>query len=1301
MARWQPSEISNQLQVRYDCCTVPPGVASCTDHQTPQDEWGNGDAWYLDRHNIQCPGSTLLQRWKLQRPSHTFIYVSFRCCGTLDWSPPPPCPPPPSPPPPSPPPPPTVAPSSSPTKPPTAAPTMVPTFNPTTSPPTASPTRPPSASPSFSPTMVPSEAPTAAPSVSPTTEPSAPPSSGPTPSPTAAPSVSPTAGPSESPTVEPSAAPTAAPTTAVPTAAPTVGPTYSPSMKPSDNPTTAPTSTPTTAPSTTPTANPTGSPSVNPTATPTGTPTTVPTTAPSTAPTASPTGSPSRRPTAMPVTASPTESPSVSPSATPTATPTTVPTMAPSSTPTPRPTGSPSVNPTANPTATPTTAPSVAPSTVPTASPTGSPSRSPTSNPTTTPPTEAPSISPSISPSNAPSTSPTKSPTSVPTSAPTSEPTTTPSGAPTWSPTRDPTVNPTLAPTRPPSPMPSTAPTVSPTQKPTEAPTVSPTTSPSTSPTDGPSVAPTTAPSQSPSAPPTAQPSHSPSTAPSAGPSASPTDGPSWTPSVSPSAGPSQGPSVEPSPQPSHLPSLPPTARPSATPSSAPPSVTPSLPPTAGPSNRTVPPSPAPSTAPSEAPVPGPSAAPFPVPEPAAETVALGASTAGAAVGIAAASAPAAAQAGRLTILTEGCGGVGDLSKSSDHYAWVMHPTGLSIGSFALPNSAGCITANLSILAGFALLHFAISRIAGMVRGVGQLGGQALLRFPSGPLMGAAVLTQGTTLAGSRLVRHASGAGDAFLGLAAILVGYTVPFMSQRGGTKAQDHAVYKRDPHTRSGCGYWWLGSGEWLNMDAQETVERWGITFRAAMPSKHGVLALDLFLTQVAMISAGFGGGSCVACGIMRVFDVLFAACLMTYILFERPYARPIRVPLTLLAQCLLLIASGVLGVGYFVHCRPLEAAAAPFLAAAGGLILVIAAIDVSGTLRAMQIGRHEQLRALMGHFKELDQSGSGELSGDELRRGLQRIWRRDIPEEEFAKLFALVDADGSGQVSLHEFLSSEHLFWDAGTARPVGADSDSDQEMSTLSVSMVATDTLQQELCGMPVTPRAALAADGPPPGSPGRGRRRTVVRRLELGQTSGSTAPRSSLQRRGTRVRLGHFPISPRRAVANASFDSRGLQALPLQAVNADQLSASGEILTPPPTSPSLPGAGRGYWGSNSRSMRLPQTTSSAISPRRLRVTTALARASARRGVTATTPSGLEVSATGISDSEELPLVQTVTGVVGRGSAPAVMPRGGRRMARSMRGSMHAPQPSPRADVPPAEQQGGAWPLAETGSLEQGL
>eukprot|EP00666_Eupelagonemidae_sp_cell4sb_P001337 gene1337-16931_t len=84
-------------------------------------------------------------------------------------------------------------------------------------------------------------------------------------------------------------------------------------------------------------------------------------------------------------------------------------------------------------------------------------------------------------------------------------------------------------------------------------------------------------------------------------------------------------------------------------------------------------------------------------------------------------------------------------------------------------------------------------------------------------------------------------------------------------------------------------------------------------------------------------------------------------------------------------------------------------------------------------MQLGRRGALAQSVAAFKALDDDGNDELSPDELRPGIARVFGRHLTEKEFAELFALVDTDGGaaggGTVSLKEFLEGEEHFWDAG--------------------------------------------------------------------------------------------------------------------------------------------------------------------------------------------------------------------------------------------------------------------------------
>eukprot|EP00662_Eupelagonemidae_sp_cell21_P002795 gene2795-54799_t len=101
----------------------------------------------------------------------------------------------------------------------------------------------------------------------------------------------------------------------------------------------------------------------------------------------------------------------------------------------------------------------------------------------------------------------------------------------------------------------------------------------------------------------------------------------------------------------------------------------------------------------------------------------------------------------------------------------------------------------------------------------------------------------------------------------------------------SQGMALYKLDPV----AGRWrkaWLGAGEWLSTDHMGL--RWGVAFRAALPGEHAVLALDVAVTQLALLQAGAGGGSCRGCGAMRLVDALLACFFVAFLLARRPSAR-----------------------------------------------------------------------------------------------------------------------------------------------------------------------------------------------------------------------------------------------------------------------------------------------------------------------------------------------------------------------------------------------------------------------------
>eukprot|EP01062_Namystynia_karyoxenos_P044518 TRINITY_DN32830_c0_g1_i1.p1 TRINITY_DN32830_c0_g1~~TRINITY_DN32830_c0_g1_i1.p1 ORF type:complete len:1230 (+),score=172.91 TRINITY_DN32830_c0_g1_i1:77-3766(+) len=847
-------------------------------------------------------------------------------------------------------------------------------------------------------TLAPSASPTLAPSLPPTHSPTAPttsPSGSPSPLPSSSPSPSPTQTPSSDPTAAPSQAPTAAPTfpplppTVPPSMNPTVSPTPQPTRHPrhpTDQPTANPSASPTTAPTQAP-VDPTAPPSMNPTTVPTASPTRHPV-HPTAPPSPSPSWSPTPQPTASPV--HPTEQPTFSPTTQPTTSPT-LPPVPPTAPPSPfpsaspttepsaspvHPTDQPSASPTASPTPQPTSSP-VPPTSPPTRSPTFPPSPNPTDSPV--PPTSAPSWGPTMSPSPGPTRSP-EHPTSHPSGAPSLPPTKNPSTPPTSSPTQAPTWSPTVRPTGRPSLPPTAGPTRSPVPLPTSVPTRSPTLLPSTSPSSTPSGVPTPPPSPGPSASspsphPTGKPSSGPTGRPSTAPSPAPSARPSAAPSAAPSlTAPSEHPSVPPSPAPSAAPSAAPLPAPSRAPQSSPPTVSPSRQPTrTATETPTAMPTRAPVTAvPTGAPVTspptaGPTSPPLtgePTAQPTAAPVAIpGAkasqATAGVVEGAAALgmSGSGAGQASRGAAMLLGCDHRGrgeEHIRSQGELSWTMSPTGLKIGASVFPDHAGCVVGNIIVLCVLMLLMVTAAKAAEKVMKRDRWGAEALLRFPSVPLVVGFILSQGACIAGARLLRHAGGAVDVLLGLLGVGGALALPLFALRGGRLSQPRADRVEPPAKRSGWLLLWLGPGEWVSL-AEEVVQRWGSAFKEAMPEKHWVIALDMALATLAGLNAGVGGGSCGSCGLMRAVDFAIGIVFCGLVVTRKPYVRPLRTYMTAAAQLFFAAAAAVHVVTYLTlpdcedQSEPLPGQAVATGLTLGGLLLSLLALAVSASATA----------------------------------------------------------------------------------------------------------------------------------------------------------------------------------------------------------------------------------------------------------------------------------------------------------------------------------------------------------------
>eukprot|EP01062_Namystynia_karyoxenos_P078849 TRINITY_DN8186_c0_g1_i2.p1 TRINITY_DN8186_c0_g1~~TRINITY_DN8186_c0_g1_i2.p1 ORF type:complete len:1352 (+),score=151.85 TRINITY_DN8186_c0_g1_i2:85-4140(+) len=916
------------------------------------------------------------------------------------------------------------------------------------------------------------------------------------PPPTAAPSFSPpsfspsapSVPPSASPSVPPSPQPTDAPVTAPPTSAPV------PPGDPTRPPVPPPTAVPTQAPSTVP---------------PTSAPTTAPSVAPSRRPSTAPTKGPTARtefPTWSPLTAHPSQAPAP-------------PTAAPSV----RPTRAPSAVPSRNPSAAPTAAPEPSPTLPPTRAPSSPPSRAPQDPPSRSPSSAAPSVTPTIGPTAqaAPTGSPTFSPSTSPSRPPsTSLPSTGPSAAPT-------STQPTGLPSRTPSALPSSVPSLAPSQAPSLAPSVKPSSRPSAPPTRAPTPG-----SRAPSAPPSkgpvvvTRPPGKPTGAPLP-PFGEPTPSPlppSWQP-TGPPAPPPGAPTLPPLPEtwgPTGQP-VPPPGAPTNAPARGSGSPLPGGVSSRSPASASAAPSTGASRAPGRTPTPtsAPSAhAPPPreatitavvveAPPPSAASPAIGTVTDVAAdlaegAAILAMNGAGAAGVARIAVVLTGCNTDEEVEDTLPQY---LHPTHLRLNGFALPVHAGCIAGNAAAAAAVALLHFAATAVLRCGRGMTRRRAEGAVRFPSGTLIAAFVFSQGASLAGARILRHADGAADVALGVPGVLWGLLLPIMIFRSGHKAQRAAVYKLDPEAVGGCRRRWLGPGEWFSAPAGLwKVERWGVAFRAALPGKHSVLALDMLLSELAMLNGGFGGGSCISCAWQRLVDVVLALVLLVAAVHARPYARPLRLHLVVLSLTSLMAGSAAVTAGFYsAECSsrvsatelPGHDVAAIFLVT--GLLATIGAlaVDLSAMLRAQLLERRDNLRESLTHL--LDAFGREQvLQEDAFPEALAKKLRSPPPPEALAAIFATLDTDKDRRVTLRELLQREYLLWEAVPTEPgdIGESPCGSSASQASSGRLIGSFVSAGSSPGAAQPPSAAVAAGGGRRGTP-RQRTRPPVLRVASG------------------------------------------------------------------------------------------------------------------------------------------------------------------------------------------------------------
>eukprot|EP01062_Namystynia_karyoxenos_P001832 TRINITY_DN10630_c0_g1_i1.p1 TRINITY_DN10630_c0_g1~~TRINITY_DN10630_c0_g1_i1.p1 ORF type:complete len:1339 (+),score=186.01 TRINITY_DN10630_c0_g1_i1:77-4093(+) len=728
---------------------------------------------------------------------------------------------------------------------------------------------------------------------------------------------------------------------------------------------------------------------------------------PSASPSVQPTPFPSAAPSAPPSTAQPSGAPTVPPTAPPTVSaPSVTPTVSPTDTPFLKPSTPPSLSPSAAPSAPPQQAPTAAPSLVPSASP---------SAPPTTAPSSVPSRPPSLSPSSPPSGAPSANPSLAPSSAPSEPPSVPPSAPPSTPPTLGPSAVPSLPPSQGPSSPPTTAPTLSPSLRPTSPPSSPPSPRPSAAPSERPSPRPSGSPSEQPSPFPSSPPSAAPTARPSAAPTARPSVRPTRTPTTPPTAQPSGGPSAPPTPAPHAPPSAAPSTAPTASPTAASPTAAPSLAPTVQPSRL-------------------PTASPWV--QPSADDglgTARDVAAANAVTALAAGSALSGAQAGRLIALAKGCA-----SGVSDDVPWTLHVTQLTIGGGPLPRHSGCVVFSLATVAVLAVLQFAAAGTAAVVLKRPQLAAQAMVRCPGATIAAAVLLLQGPTFCGARLLRHNSGdAAAIIIGIVGCLIGIASPVVLQRSGSTAARMSVFKRDNQIRSSWQKQWLGSSEWVSLGEDGAVERLGPAFKVAKPRLHVYLAADLAVTLITMFGNGFGGGSCASCAAGRFVDGTLGLLFCFAILRARPYVRPFRLPMTLVAQGLLAGGAVALGAGYASpECGsssgtlPGHEVAGALLVASGVASIGITLANIGATLQNIRSKRRTRLREPVDAVWEA--TGGRWIAPAALAPVMAKHLHCQLSDAEAEKLAAALGSGLSG-VPIKELLEAEGKLW-RGAAKAV---------------------------------------------------------------------------------------------------------------------------------------------------------------------------------------------------------------------------------------------------------------------------
>eukprot|EP00928_Gymnodinium_smaydae_P037196 TRINITY_DN25863_c0_g2_i1.p1 TRINITY_DN25863_c0_g2~~TRINITY_DN25863_c0_g2_i1.p1 ORF type:complete len:1342 (-),score=166.03 TRINITY_DN25863_c0_g2_i1:240-4217(-) len=70
-----------QYRINYQCCESP-SLGSCSSMGTGINSYGDGNSYFLNRHNVQCPlKNQMLQHWHLETYAQNNYQIQFTCCA--------------------------------------------------------------------------------------------------------------------------------------------------------------------------------------------------------------------------------------------------------------------------------------------------------------------------------------------------------------------------------------------------------------------------------------------------------------------------------------------------------------------------------------------------------------------------------------------------------------------------------------------------------------------------------------------------------------------------------------------------------------------------------------------------------------------------------------------------------------------------------------------------------------------------------------------------------------------------------------------------------------------------------------------------------------------------------------------------------------------------------------------------------------------------------------------------------------------------------------------------------------------